>query len=60
MALLFYEEKNEKIIGAIVLNHEYEECYQNIYWQIYAEDEEVQLFIAFVLLQIIEDVENIY
>ena len=24
----------KKIIGAIVLNHEYEECYQNIYWQI--------------------------
>ena len=49
MALLFYEEKNEKIIGAIVLNHEYEECYQNIYWQIYAEDEEVTIIHRFCI-----------
>ncbi len=43
------EEKNEKIIGAIVLNHEYEECYQNIYWQIYAEDEEVTIIHRFCI-----------
>ena len=41
--------KNEKIIGAIILNHEYEECYQNIYWQIYAEDEEVAIIHRFCI-----------
>ena len=46
---LYVLEKNEKIIGAIVLNHEYEECYQNIYWQIYAEDEEVTIIHRFCI-----------
>lgn len=38
---LYVLEKNEKIIGAIVLNHEYEECYNKLSWQIFADDDEV-------------------
>ena len=38
---LYVLEKDNKIIGAMVLNHEYDECYNKLSWQIFADDDEV-------------------
>lgn len=38
---LYVLQKNDDIIGVMVLNHECETCYDHIYWQINADDEEV-------------------
>ena len=46
---LRFKKKMKKLLVQIVLNHEYEECYQNIYWQIYAEDEEVTIIHRFCI-----------
>ncbi len=40
---LYVLQKNEDIIGVMVLNHECDACYNNIYWQINADDEEVTI-----------------
>lgn len=37
---LYVLEKDNKIIGAMVLNHEYDECYNKLSWQIFADDDE--------------------
>ena len=46
---LYLLEKDEIVIGAVVLNHDYDSCYQNIYWQINAEDEEVMIMHRFCI-----------
>ena len=38
---LYVLVKDNKIIGAMVLNHEYDECYNKLSWQIFADDDEV-------------------
>ena len=38
---LYVLEKDNKIIGAMVLNHECDECYNKLSWQIFADDDEV-------------------
>ena len=38
---LYVLEKDNKIVGAMVLNHEYDECYNKLSWQIFADDDEV-------------------
>lgn len=38
---LYILQKDEKIIGAMVLNHECDECYNKLSWQIFADDDEV-------------------
>lgn len=40
---LYVLQKNDDIIGVMVLNHECETCYDHIYWQINADDEEVTI-----------------
>ena len=55
---LYVLEKDNKIIGAMVLNHEYDECYNKLSWQIFADDDEVLILHRLCNILNIEDVEN--
>lgn len=46
---LYILQKEDKIIGAMVLNHEYDLCYQNIYWQINVDDSEAIILHRFCI-----------
>lgn len=46
---LYILQKEETIIGAFVLNHEYDSCYQNIYWQINVDDSEASILHRFCI-----------
>ena len=46
---LYVLEKDNKIIGAMVLNHESDPCYQNVYWQINVDDTEAIILHRFCI-----------
>lgn len=46
---LYILQKEEKIIGSMVLNHESDPCYQNVYWQINVDDTEAIILHRFCI-----------